>query len=406
MLAWRNLWRNKRRTLLAASSIFFAVMLALLMRSMQLGSYDYMVDTSVSFYTGYMQIQGKGYWNDRSFDESFQPSDSLYAMLKKNPHITTINPRLESIALISHGIETRIAPVTGIFPASEQAMTGLAKRIVKGSYLADSSRGIIISEGLAERLRADVGDSLVVFGQGYQGITAADQLVIEGILHFPIPQLNNAMTFIALPKAQQFFNTYKRVTSVVLMIDDANRMKQIQSEISGAIDSSLIVMNWEEMTPELVQAIEADSAGGVLMLAILYVVIGFGVFGTVMMMVIERTREFGLLIALGMKRGRLLLVTTLEALFVSMIGAIAGMIGAFPVIFYFYHHPVYLTGDMAKAYLAYGLEPIVPLSMEPSIFISQTLVVFLIALVTSLYPLFFIRKIHPVSAIQGRGGKR
>ena len=406
IFAWRNLWRNKRRTLLAASSIFFAVMLALFMRSMQLGSYDYMVDTSVSFYTGYLQIQGKGYWDDRSFDESFEPTDSLYAMLKQNSHVTTINPRLESVALISHGVETRIAPVTGISPASEQAMTGLAKRIVKGKYLTDSSQGIIISEGLAERLRADVGDSLIVFGQGYQGVTAADQLVIEGILHFPIPQLNNAMAFIALPKAQALFNTYDRVTSVVLMIDDANRMKQIQSEISTAIDSSLVVMNWEEMTPELVQAIEADSAGGVLMIAILYVVIGFGVFGTVMMMVIERTREFGLLIALGMKRGQLLLVTTLEALFISMIGAIAGMIGAFPIILYFYHNPVHVTGDMAQAYLAYGLEPIVPVSVEPSIFISQTLVVFIIALITSLYPLFFIRKIHPVSAIQGRGGTR
>lgn len=404
--AWKNLWRNKRRTLLAASSIFFAVLLALIMRSLQLGSYDYMVDSSVSFYTGYLQIQGKEFWEDRSFDKSFEPYDSLIAMVKQNQHLTTINPRLESVALISHGIETRIAPVNGINPASEDAMTELSKRIIKGRYLTDSSQGIMISEGLAVRLRVDIGDTLVVFGQGYQGVTAAEQLVIEGILHFPIPQMNNAMTYITLPKAQLLFNTYNRITSIVLMIDDAGTMREIQANISAQIDTNLVVMNWEEMNPELVQSIEADNASGILMISILYIVISFGIFGTVMMMVIERTREFGLLIALGMRRGKLLMITTLESILVSMIGAIAGMIGAYPLLMYFYYHPFHFTGEMAEMYLAWGMEPIVPISLAYSLFIDQTLVVFFIALVASLYPLFFIRKIHPVSAIQGRGGKR
>lgn len=402
LFAWRNLWRNKRRTLLAASSIFFAVLLALLMRSLQLGSYDYMVDASVSFYTGYLQVQGKGYWEDRSFDESFIPDDPLLNILHHQEYITTINPRLESVALISHGAETRIVPVTGINPAMENNMTGLKKRIIKGNYLTDASQGIMISEGLADRLLADIGDTLIVFGQGYQGVTAAGQFIIEGIVKFPIPQLNNAMAFLSLAEAQTLFNTESRLTSVVLMIDDATKVKQIQSDLMLKIDTNLIVMTWEQMTPELVQAIEADNASGMLMLGIFYVVIGFGVFGTVMMMAIERTREFGLLIALGMKRGRLLLVTTIEAIFVSLIGAVLGMLGAFPIILYYSYNPVRVSGDLAQAYLAWGLEPVITILFDPTMFISQTVVVLIIALITSLYPLFFIRKIHPVSAIQGR----
>lgn len=406
LFAWRNLWRNKRRTLLAAASIFFAVLLALIMRSMQLGQYDYMVDTSVSFYTGYLQVQGNGYWEDRSFDESFTPTDSLYAQLRRHPNITIINPRVESIALISLGLETRITPIIGIDPEMENNITGLKKRIIKGRYLTDSSQGIMISEGLADRLRARIGDTLIVFGQGYQGVTAADQLVVEGIILFPIPQLNNAMSFLSLSKAQELFNTTGRITSLVMMVDNANKVKSIQSEISASIDPQLVVMNWEQMSPELVQGIEADNASGVIMLGILYVVIGFGVFGTVMMMTIERTREFGLLIALGMTRKKLLIVTTIETLFVSFLGAILGMIGAFPIILYYSLYPIRLTGEYAQAYLSYGLEPIVPLLLEPSIFWSQTAAVFVLALFASLYPMFFIRKIQPVSAIQGRGGVR
>lgn len=188
------------------------------------------------------------------------------------------------------------------------------------------------------------------------------------------------------------------------MIDDANSVSSVQSDLTKKLDHGLVVMNWEEMTPELVQAIEADNASGMLMLIILYVVIGFGVFGTVMMMTIERTREFGLLIALGMKRSKLLLISTIESIFVSMIGAIAGMIGAFPIIVYFHLNPIRLSGDLAKAMLAWGLEPIMPVMLDASIFVAQTIVVFIVALVTSFYPLLFLRKIKPVSAMQGRGG--
>lgn len=406
LFAWRNLWRNKRRTLLATSSILFAVILALVMRSLQHGSYDYMITNSVSLYTGYLQVQGKDYWENRSFDESFVMTDSLLSVVKDFPLVTTVNPRIETAVLVSHGIETKISPITGINPGLENSMTGLGHRMVKGEYLTDSSQGVIISDGLADRLKIRVGDSVIVYGQGFEGVTVAEILRVQGILHFPIPKLNNAMMFIALKKAQSLFNAHGRVTSLCVMTGSSQNVPVIKSGLLKRLGSHLTVMAWEEMTPELVQSIEADNSGGILMLLILYVVIGFGVFGTVMMMTIERTREYGLLISLGMKRGKLLIVAALETLLVSMTGAVAGMICAFPIIFYFHRNPIPLTGDMAKAMLAWGLEPILPVSLETSIFIAQTIVVFVIAAAASLYPLFFIRKIRPVSALQGRGGMR
>lgn len=404
--AWRNLWRNKRRTLLATSSVLFAVFFATAFRSTQSGQHDFMIQSSVSMYTGYLQVQGKGYWDERSFDYSFQLTDSLLAMLSQHPHITTINPRIESVALVSHAIETRISPVVGINPKSENEMTGLQKKIVNGTYLTDTSQGILISEGLAERLQVSIGDSIVLYGQGYQGVTAAEQLPIEGILRFPIPKMNNAMVYLSLAKAQLLFNADKRVTGIALMIDKAEQMPEIQEELSATVDSSLVVMSWKEMLPELVQMIQTDVASEIIIMFILYVIIGFGIFGTVMMMAIERTREFGLLISLGMKRARLIAVTTIESLLVSIIGAAAGTVAAIPLVYYFYLNPIPLTGDMEKAMLAYGLEPIIPFSVELSVFTSQTIAVFIIALAASLYPFLFIRKIQPVSALQGRGGVR
>ncbi len=404
LFAWRNLWRNKRRTLLATSSVFFAMLLALIFRSVQSGQHEYMIQMSVSMYTGYLQVQGKGFWEERSFDESLAITDDLIAAVRSDRRITTANPRLESVALVSRGIETRITPVTGIDPEEENAMSGLRNKIVKGTYLNDTSTGILIAEGLAERLQAGIGDSIVIVGQGYQGVTAAEQLPVAGIVRFPFPKLNNAAIYLSLSAAQKLFNAPERVTGIALMIDDEKEIDDIQTALAASIDSSLVVMTWEEMSPEIVQVIEADVASEAIIMAILYLVIGFGVFGTVMMMTIERTREFGLLVALGMKRGRLLIVTTIEALMVSMLGAAAGLAAAFPLLMYFYHNPIRVSGEMAEVYITYGLEPIIAVSVDAMVFGSQAIAVLLLAIVASLYPLLFIRKLRPVSALQGRGG--
>lgn len=406
LFAWRNLWRNRRRTLLAISSVFSAVVLTLLLAALNYGQDDDIIRNSVSLSIGYLQIQGKGYWDEPSFDKSFEPADSLFALLARHPHITHVNPRIESVALISHGMDTRISPVMGIDPQMENAMTGLWKHIVRGAYLTDSSQGVDVSEGLAERLQVVVGDSIILLSQGFQGATAAGQFVIEGILHFPIPKMNDGLVYLALKRAQTFFNAPNRLTSIALMIADAQNTGRVQAELASRIDPALVVMTWQQMSPEIAQSVQINDASALLTLAVFYIVIAFGVFGTVMMMTIERIREFGLLISLGMKRQRLFLVTALEAVLVSMMGALAGLIAAIPLVLYFHFHPIHLWGELAEAYAAYGLEATMSVNADPSLFYSQVLIVLIIAIVASLYPLFVIRKIRPVSALQGRGGMR
>ncbi|HTP12280.1 MAG TPA: ABC transporter permease, partial [Bacteroidota bacterium] len=135
--------------------------------------------------------------------------------------------------------------------------------------------------------------------------------------------------------------------------------------------------------------------------SILYVVIGFGIFGTVMMMTTERRREFGMTIAVGMKRWRLMTMTAIESILLSMLGAAAGIAAAIPVVFYFYRFPIQLTGDYAKAMLAYGLEPIIPVSADAVVFLVQGASVFVLAAVSALYPILVLRKLDPVKAMRG-----
>jgi ABC-type lipoprotein release transport system permease subunit len=400
MLAWRNLWRNKRRTLIASASVFFAVVLALIMRSMQEGSYDYMVDASVSMYTGYIQVHADEYWEKRSIDKSMVLSEENITALEDIEHVTLVTPRLESFSLISYDNITKVASIVGINPEKENQMTNLKDRLVAGQYLTPDSKGILLAEGLAELLKVGVGDSVVLYGQGYHGVTAADRVPIKGIVKFRLPDLNKSMVYISLNYSQWLYSAENRITTLSIMIDEINNQNEVYDKVTSLFNEKYEVMTWAEMMPELVQSIEIDNAGGIIMLGILYVIIGFGIFGTVMMMTAERTREFGILVSVGMKKGRLAFISFLESLFLSFIGVAAGVIVSIPLLYYFYQNPIELTGEMAEMILSYGLEPILPFRFAVNIFLDQFLTVFVIAIVSVLYPILFIRRLKPVEAMR------
>ena len=399
-LAWRNLWRNKKRTIIAASSVFFAVILALAMRSMQKGTYDFMIDSSVRISTGYIQIHDKGYWEKRSLDKSMVTDKNRDLKLSKLPDVTMVVPRLETFTLVSYGKATKVSPIIGINPEPERKMLKLQEKLVAGKYLSDSSKGILVGQGLAQLLKAGVGDSVVLYGQGFHGITAAAQVPILGIVNLPIPELNKTMIYTSLSYAQWLYSAPDRITSLSIMIDKPKNLDEVKSEVEKLFGDKYEIMTWKEMSPELVQSIEVDNAGGIIMLAILYIVIGFGIFGTIMMMTAERTKEFGILIAVGMKKTKLIMVTTIETIFISLIGVIAGIIVSYPLLLYFYYNPIRLTGELAQAMLAFGQEPIMPFSIAPGIFIAQFWTVLVIALFSAWYPFRYVQKLKAVEAIR------
>ncbi|HEX2868183.1 MAG TPA: FtsX-like permease family protein [Ignavibacteriales bacterium] len=400
-LAWRNLWRNKKRTLIAASSVFFAVVLALLMRSMQSGYYAYMIDASVRTYTGYIQVHGKNYWEKRSLEESMTLSSNKIKEIQSLPGVRQTVKRFETFALLSHGDVTRVAQVTGIDPEEENKLTGLRGKLIKGQYLSQNSKGLLLGQGLAELMKVSVGDSVLIYGQGYHGVSAAELVPVEGILKFTIPEQNKTFSYLSIPYAQWVFSAEDRLTSLSIMIKDPAKADDIRDKIKSLLDKRYEVMTWDELTPELVQAIQIDNSQGIIMLGILYLVIAFGIFGTIMMMTAERLKEFGILISVGMKKSRLFLVTTLETLFISFIGVLAGSLFSLPVLLYFSKHPVPLTGEYAQAILAWGLEPVLPFAVNAGMFFAQIWTVLVIALLSGLYPINFIRKIKPSEALRG-----
>jgi ABC-type lipoprotein release transport system permease subunit len=385
-LAWRNLWRNKRRTLITVASIFFGVLLATLMSSMQEGSYSSMISNIVTFYSGYIQVQDEDYWENKTINNTFIPSDSLIREISGVREITLFTPRLESFALASSEEITRGSMVIGINPEKEKEVMDIGKWVVDGQYLSQQDRGVLIGFDLANYLELSVNDTLVMIGQGYHGATAVGVFPIRGILRFPSPELNKQSIYMDLITAQEFYSLDNRVTSIVLMLEDQYDLKKAMRKLSNVIRPPYAVMSWEEMHPELLQMVEADRAGALIMKAILYIIIAFGVLGTIMMLVMERKREMGVMIAIGMQRAKLAWILFFETVYIGLIGVIAGFAGSIPLIAYFYHNPIPLTGDAGKTMEEMGFEPLMYFSWLPSVFYNQVITVFVITALIAIYP--------------------
>lgn len=399
-MAWRNIWRNKKRTFLTMFSIFLAVFLSLFTRSMQVGSYSNMISNAVKLSTGYIQIHAKDYWEKKSINETFADSDSLYKILNDDSNISFSIPRLESFALASSGSHTKGTLVIGTEPLLENELNKYSNKIIDGEYLKSDDKSVLVSEKLAEFLSIGIGDSIILLGQGYHGVTAAAQYPIKGIIKFPIPQLNKQTVIIPLNECQYFYASDNRLTSISIMLNDPDKMVNTVETLKNRLNDNYEIMQWQEMNKEMVQSIEADNIGGIIMLAILYIVIGFGVFGTVMMMTMERRKEFAIMISIGIQKTRLLLIVIWETILIGLVAIIFGIIISYPLLYYLSINPIPLTGEVANSLEAFGAEPILPFSIKPAIFINQTLSVIAIAFTAVLYPFSVILKFDVLKAMR------
>lgn len=399
-LAWKNMWRNRSRTLITMASVLFAVILSVLASSLKEGIFDNLVKNVVSFYTGYLQVHKTGYWDEQILDNSFEASSSTQQKIFRNNNVKGVAARLESFALASSADITKGCLVVGIDPEKEDRITALKQKVTGGEYLSANDRSVLIAEGLANRLQLHLHDTIVLIGQGYHGATAAGKFPVKGILKFGSPDLNDKALFMSLTTAQDFYSAEGMVTSYVLSLHNTKALQSTATSIRSNLDKEFEVMTWEEMIPDIKQHIQSDSNNMKYVLGVLYMLICFGVFSTLLMMMVERKYEMGMLVAIGMRKEKMMLLLLIESLLTVLAGCVLGLLSSIPVVYWLNKHPIRIGGEAARAYERFGFEAIFPTSTDASIFISQGLIVLIIGSVLSLYPLYKVMRLNPVTAMK------
>ena len=403
-MAWRNIWRNPRRTILTVCAITFATVLLVFMLSFQFGSYETMINTSVKISTGHLQVQAEKYQEKKSIRFVIPDPRAIAAIVDQIPEVAAYTFRGQAFALISSKDRTYGVVVTGIDPQKEATVSRIKKLVQAGNYLtADDVNQALVGNLLAKNLRVSIGDELTLLGQGRDGSIGATVLQVKGIFRSGIDEFDRSAMQIPLSTFQDIFSMEGAVHEVVIIGKSLSDVSRIKAQLKAALavlnnGKALKILDWQELMPGLRQAIEMDLVSGLIFYGLLIIVVAFSILNTFLMAIFERTKEFGVMMAVGTTPRRLTKILLIESMSMTLIGIITGICIGIGITYYFQIHGIDFSGG-SELLSQFGITGrMYPKLSLLSVSIGPFMVLFF-TLFAALYPALKVRRLRPVEAM-------
>jgi ABC-type lipoprotein release transport system permease subunit len=404
-MAWRNIWRNPRRTILTICAIAFASLLLVFMLSFQFGSYETMINTSVKIQTGHLQVQAEEYHEKKNIRYVVPNPSEVAAIIAKTPNVESYTFRGQAFSLISSNERTYGVAVTGIDPIREAKVSRLKTLVREGAFLApEDTDQALVGKLLAQNLRVKLGDELTVIGQGRDGSIAATVVRVKGLFSSGIGDFDRAAIHIPLQTFQEVYSMQGAVHEVVVIADALRNIEAAKNTILTGLASlgtkkPLRVLDWDELMPGLRQSIEMDLVSGLIFYLLLVLVVAFSILNTFLMAIFERTREFGVMMAIGTTPGRLTKLLLIESMTLTAIGIAMGIIIGSLITLYFQTHGIDISGA-SELLSQFGITGRIYPKLSWLSAISGPLAVLIITFFAALYPAIKVRRLQPVEAMR------
>ena len=401
-MAWRNLWRHGRRTWLTVGAMVFSNTLLVFSISLQFGSYEMMIDNSLQTYSGHLQFQHPRYLDEPKMRYALPDVADSAERLRAELGLTSISARAAGFALASSNERSYGLQIFGVDAKHEPLVSTLPGLIEQGRYLAPGGGAeIVIGSVLARNLKIEPGDELSFLGSGFDDSFAAGVVRVVGIFKSGIAELDRSMAQVNLGYFQDVFAMQQRGHSIVIRAPHIDAVEQLQTRVATLLgdETKVALRHWDDLQPGLKQAIQADMASAWFMYIVLIVLVAFSVLNTQLMSVLERTREFGTMMALGLKPSRLARLIILETGMMTGLGLLLGITLGALITWY-----VSLVGfsypGMAEMAVKFNL----PERMYPAIsIISLTLgpgIVAFGSLLAAIYPALRLNRLLPLEAMR------
>ena len=403
-MAWRNIWRNPRRTILTVCAITFATVLLVFMLSFQFGSYETMINTSVKISTGHLQVQAEKYQEKKSIRFVISEPRAIAEIVDHIPEVAAYSFRAQAFSLISSKDRTYGVVVTGIDPQKEATVSRIKKLVQAGNYLtADDVNQALVGNLLAKNLPVSIGDELTLLGQGRDGSIGATVVQVKGIFRSGIDEFDRSAMQIPLSTFQDIFSIEGAVHEVVIIGKSLSDVSRIKTQLKAALavlnnGKALKILDWQELMPGLRQAIEMDLVSGLIFYGLLIIVVAFSILNTFLMAIFERTKEFGVMMAVGTTPRRLTKILLIESMSMTLIGIITGICIGIGITYYFQIHGIDFSGG-SELLSQFGISGrMYPKLSLLSVSIGPFMVLFF-TLFAALYPALKIRRLRPVEAM-------
>lgn len=401
-LAWRNLWRQPRRTWLTIGAMVFSNALLVFMISLQFGMYELMINNTLQAFTGHIQVQAPGYKDDLKMRQVVPDIDRLAEDLRTRLDLQTVTARAAAFSLVSSEKRSYGVQIFGVDPAHESSVSTIPGLVKSGRFPTDNNAAeIVIGTVLARNLRVEIGDELTLLGSGRDGSFAAAVANVVGVFDSGVADIDRSIAEIPLGFFQDVFFMQGAGHMVVIttpgltLIDDY----VLKTEALLPDSADLVVQDWMALQPGLKQAIQADLSSAFFMYGVLVILVAFSVLNTQLMSVLERTHEFGVVMALGLTPGRLGRLVIMETAMLGLAGMLIGaLIGGLVTSWFTYHGFSYPGMDEMAA--TFNLPTrFYPEATLLTLFLGPA-VVFVGSLLSALYPALRLHWLHPVEAMR------
>ena len=403
LLAWRNLWRHPRRTLLTILAIAFASAVLVFFVGLQYSSYDTSINASIRLLSGHLQVQQRGY-NDRpELRLSIPGSVILEDKIRSLPDVTAVTRRSIGFAILSSEDRSYGAQIVGVEAANEGKLSTIPGVIRSGRYLTDDSAlEIVIGKALAQNLKVAIGDDLTLLGQGRDGSLAATVLPVVGIFETGGQDLDRHVAHIPIETFDETFGMEGQVHALVVSLTGLESIPLTKSHIDKLLtEPTLVTLTWEELLPGIKQSIELDMAGGWLFYISLILIVLCTILNTFLMSILERTKEFAVMLALGSTPSRIIRLVLLECFLLTMNGIIIGIIVGSAFLVYFGVHGFTVPGS-EEFTKVWNLPNAVYTKLTLRAVGTAPLIILISTLIAVLYPTLRIRQLEPTESMRGR----
>ncbi len=398
-IAWRNIWRNSRRSIIVLGSVVVGVVSIIFMDALTNGFVRQMLFNQIDTNVGHIQIHEKGFRDNKNIKNYIPDNNTVESAIENTEGVKHSSKRVISFGLLSSASNSSGVYMYGVVADSEKYVSIIDESLIEGSYLSGGEREIMIGDKLAEKLDVELGDKVVGMANRIDGSIGSDVFRIKGIFSTPNSEFNRSYIYTNLQSIQSMLELGDRVYEYSLTVDNYKNAPAITEKINEKLSSEYEVLSYRDILPLLILQVELTKESMWVINLIIGLALIFGIINTMLMTVYERIQEFGVLMSIGMKNGKLFTMIIFEAFIIGIIGTLLGLILGSALVY-----PLSLTGidlsTFAEGLTSLGTGSVIYPTFSPDGIITTLLMIPFITVLGAVYPAFKAIRLQPVSAIR------